>query len=150
MEGVIYCDAPVAVPAHRAMAAAADLSIVVIALAMFGLIFRLTEIIFPLEGGLILNAKTSPMFVAAAACVVVFYRVLWCMANGDSAGQRWTRLRLVNFDGRRPTRTQRFYRLVSGLLSILAAGIGLLWSLVDEETLTWHDHISKTFPTPVN
>jgi uncharacterized RDD family membrane protein YckC len=150
VEGVIYCDAPVAVPAHRAMAAAVDASIVVIALAMFGLIFHLAEILFHLEGGLILNAKTAPMFLAAAACVVVFYRVLWCMANGDSAGQRWTRLRLVNFDGRRPTRTQRFYRLASGLLSILAAGIGLLWSLVDEETLTWHDHISKTFPTPVN
>ncbi len=150
MEGVIYCDAPVAVPAHRAMAAAVDLSIVVLALAMFGIVFHVAGIIFHLESGFVLNAKTSPMFLAAAASVVVFYRVLWCMANGDSAGHRWTRLRLVNFDGRKPTRTQRFYRLASGLLSILAAGIGLLWSLVDEETLTWHDHISKTFPTPVN
>ena len=26
------------------------------------------------------------------------------------------------------------------------AGIGE--ALVDEENLTWHDHISKTFPTP--
>jgi hypothetical protein len=26
--------------------------------------------------------------------------------------------------------------------------IGLLWSLVDEESLTWQDHISRTFPTP--
>ena len=49
-----------------------------------------------------------------------------------------------------PTRTQRFYRTASGFLSLLAAGVGLLWGLVDEETLTWHDHISKTFPTPVN
>jgi hypothetical protein len=23
----------------------------------------------------------------------------------------------------------------------------LVWALVDEESLTWHDHISKTFPT---
>ncbi len=35
-------------------------------------------------------------------------------------------------------------------LSLMAGGIGLLWGLVDEETLTWHDHISKTFPTPVS
>jgi uncharacterized RDD family membrane protein YckC len=141
--GVIYCDAPVAVPAHRAMAAAVDASIVLMALAVFGIIFRLAG------GAFILDAKTAPIFLAAAGSVVVFYRVLWCLANGDSAGQRWARLRLVNFDGQRPTRTQRFYRLASGLLSLLAAGIGLLWSLVDEETLTWHDHISKTFPTPV-
>lgn len=143
-DGVIYCDAPVAVPAHRAMAAAADASIVLMALAVFGIIFRLAG------GTFVLDAKTAPIFLAAAGSVVVFYRVLWCLANGDSAGQRWARLRLVNFDGQRPTRTQRFYRLASGLLSLLAAGIGLLWSLVDEETLTWHDHISKTFPTPVN
>jgi len=25
---------------------------------------------------------------------------------------------------------------------------GLLWSLADEESLAWHDHISRTFPTP--
>jgi len=144
LEGVIYCDAPVAVPAHRAMAVAVDASIVMIALAVFGMIFHLAG------GAFIVDAKTAPIFLAAAAGVVLFYRVLWCLANGDTAGQHWTHLRLVNFDGQRPTRTQRFYRLASGLLSLLAAGIGLLWSLVDEETLTWHDHISKTFPTPVN
>jgi hypothetical protein len=144
MDGVIYCDAPVAVPAHRAMAVAVDGSIVLMALAIFGIIFRLAG------GAFVIDAKTAPIFLAAAAGVVVFYRVLWCLANGDTAGQYWTHLRLVNFDGQRPTRTQRFYRLASGLLSLLAAGIGLLWSLVDEETLTWHDHISKTFPTPVN
>jgi hypothetical protein len=26
--------------------------------------------------------------------------------------------------------------------------LGLLWSLADEESLAWQDHISRTFPTP--
>ncbi len=143
-DGVIYCDAPVAIPAHRAMAAALDASIIVMALAVFGVIFHLAG------GTFLLNARTAPMFMGAAAGVVIFYRLLWCLANGDTAGQKWTRLRLVNFDGQTPTRAQRFYRTASGFLSLMAGGIGLLWGLVDEETLTWHDHISKTFPTPVN
>jgi uncharacterized RDD family membrane protein YckC len=143
-DGVIYCDAPVAIPAHRAMAAALDGSIIVMALAVFGIVFRLAG------GAFVLNAKTAPMFFGVAVGVVIFYRLLWCLANGDTAGQQWTRLRLVNFDGQTPTRAQRFYRTASGFLSLMAAGIGLLWGLVDEETLTWHDHISKTFPTPVN
>jgi len=143
-DGVIYCDAPVAVPAHRAMAAALDASIIVMALAVFGIVFRLAGGVF------VLNAKTAPMFLGVTLCVVIFYRLLWCLANGDTAGQKWTRLRLVNFDGQTPTRAQRFYRTASGFLSLMAGGIGLLWGLVDEETLTWHDHISKTFPTPVN
>jgi uncharacterized RDD family membrane protein YckC len=144
VEGVIYCDAPVAIPAHRAMAAALDTSLILIALAIFGMVFRLAG------GAFVLNAKTAPLFVGVAACVVMFYKLLWCFANGDTAGQRWTRLRLVNFDGQPPTRAQRFSRTASGFLSLMAGGIGLLWGLVDEETLTWHDHISKTFPTPVN
>jgi uncharacterized RDD family membrane protein YckC len=142
-DGVIYCDAPVAIPAHRAMAAALDASIIVMALAVFGVVFHLAG------GTFVLNAKTAPMFLGVAAGVVIFYRLLWCLANGDTAGQKWARLRLVNFDGQTPTRTQRLYRTASGFLSLMAGGIGLLWGLVDEETLTWHDHISKTFPTPV-
>ncbi len=142
-DGVIYCDAPVAIPAHRAMAAALDASIIVMALGVFGVVFRLAG------GAFIFNAKTAPAFVGVAAGVVIFYRLLWCLANGDTVGQKWTRLRLVNFDGQAPTRAQRLYRTASGFLSLMAGGIGLLWGLVDEETLTWHDHISKTFPTPV-
>jgi hypothetical protein len=38
-------------------------------------------------------------------------------------------------------------RQLAGLLSVVSAGLGLVWALVDEENLTWHDHISKTFPT---
>jgi uncharacterized RDD family membrane protein YckC len=143
-DGVIYCDAPVAIPAHRAMAAALDTSIILIALAVFGTVFHLAGGVF------VLNAKTAPLFMGAAAGVVIFYKLLWCFANGDTAGQKWTRLRLVNFDGQAPTRAQRFSRTASGFLSLMAGGIGLLWGLVDEETLTWHDHISKTFPTPVS
>jgi uncharacterized RDD family membrane protein YckC len=141
-DGVIYCDAPVAVPAHRAMAAALDASLILIATAIFGIIFYLAG------GQVLLNAKTWPVLVAVVAVFVIFYEILWCLAGGDTAGMRWARLTLVDFDGQRPRRKQRLYRLASEILSLLAAGIGLLWALVDEETLTWHDHISKTFPTP--
>jgi uncharacterized RDD family membrane protein YckC len=140
----IYGDARVAIHAHRAMAAALDASIMLMAMALFAIVYKLAG------GAFILGAKTAPMFLGAAAGIVIFYRLLWCLANGDTIGQRWTRLRLVNFDGLPPTRAQRLYRTASGFLSVAAGGIGLLWGLVDEETLTWHDHISKTFPTPVH
>jgi hypothetical protein len=39
-------------------------------------------------------------------------------------------------------------RQLASVLSLISAGLGLVWALVDEENLTWHDHISKTFPTP--
>lgn len=140
-EGVIYCDAPVATPTHRAMAAALDSSMILIALAVFVLVFHLAG------GQIVLNTKTIPLFLAAGAALIFGYKLLWCLGGGDTPGMNWTRLTLVNFDGQAPDRRQRLYRLASGCLSLAAGGIGLVWALVDEETLTWHDHISRTFPT---
>jgi uncharacterized RDD family membrane protein YckC len=141
-DGAIFCDAPVAIPAHRAMAAALDGSLILIATAIFGIIFYLAG------GQMAFSSRSLPVLAAIIGTFVVFYEILWCLAGGDTPGMRWTRLTLVDFDGQKPHRKQRFYRLASGILSLLAAGIGLLWTLVDEETLAWHDHISKTFPTP--
>ena len=141
-EGVIYCDAPVAVAAHRAVAVALDATLITIGLAMIGTIFYFAG------GQLPLSMKSAPILAGIVAGVVLFYKLLWCLANGDTPGMRWSHLTLVDFDGRVPNRTQRIGRIASGLLSVAPAGIGLLWALADEETLTWHDHMSKTFPTP--
>ena len=141
-EGAIYCDAPVAISTHRALAASMDAAMIAIALALFAVVFRLAG------GEVVLNARTIPLFVAVAAAVVVLYRLVWCYACCDSPGMRWTNLALINFDGQEPTRKERLARTASGFLSLAAGGLGLVWALVDEETLTWHDHISKTFLTP--
>jgi len=142
VDGVIGCGVPVAIPAHRAIAAAIDGSIILIGLGIFASIFQL------MGGRIEVNAKTLPLLLIVAAIIAGFYKYLWFLGNGDTPGMRWSGLRLVNFDGQIPDRKQRFYRLGSGFLSLSAAGLGLLWSLVDEEALTWHDHISRTFPTP--
>lgn len=141
VEAVIYCDAPVALPAHRAIAAAVDAAVILAALGVFLAIFLIS-------GGTIdLTRQNIPFFLAIAIVMSLFYRFLWCIADGDTPGMRIAGLKLVDFDGRRPDREQRGLRQVAGVLSVLSAGLGLVWALVDEESLTWHDHISKTFPT---
>jgi uncharacterized RDD family membrane protein YckC len=80
--------------------------------------------------------------------VIVFYRSLFILAGGDSPGMRWAGLRLVTFDGDAPTVQDRFMRVAWGAFSTLPLGLGLLWALVDQERLTWHDLLSKTFPSP--
>jgi uncharacterized RDD family membrane protein YckC len=124
------------------MAAAFDLSMVIIGVALFLLVFYVAG------GRLVLNAHTAPLCAGLAAVFYLMYELLWTMADTDSAGMRWAHLKLVDFDGRQPVRDQRLFRLAAGGLSILAAGLGVMWALVDEESLTWHDHISKTFPAP--
>jgi uncharacterized RDD family membrane protein YckC len=138
---LIYCDAPVASPAHRAVAAAVDLSMVLIGIGLFLGVFCLSG------GEVALNRHTVPLLLGLGAVIALFYRFLWCIANGDTPGMRFAGLRLVDFDGRKPDREKRGLRQIAGVLSFLSAGLGLVWAFVDEEKLAWHDHISKTFPT---
>ena len=117
-----------------------DGGLILIAVALFGIAFHLVG------GQIALNVKTAPIFLGVIGGLVLFYKFLWCLAGGDTPGMNWTRLKLVDFDGQKPQSSQRLYRLASEWLSLLAAGLGLIWALVDEESLTWHDHISRTFP----
>ncbi len=142
VEAVIYCDAPVALPVHRLMAVAVDASMIAIALGLFAAIFYLSG------GRLVFTRPAMLLFAGVIGAVVFLYRLLWCLGDGDSPGMRFAGLRLVDFDGRRPEREQRTIRLAASVLSMASAGLGLVWAFVDEENLTWHDHISKTFPTP--
>jgi uncharacterized RDD family membrane protein YckC len=142
VEAAVYCHAAVAIPAHRALAAALDLAIVLIATGVFfgTLHFAGHQIVF--------SRQTLPAYTAAAIIIALFYRVLFCIANTDTLGTHWTGLRLLNFDGRQPDSGERLARTIGACVSVIAVGIGFAWALVDEERLTWHDYISKTFPSP--
>lgn len=139
-----YCEAPVASILHRAIAGALDLSMIAVAMALF---FGASYVI---SGATLLDHTPLPFLGAAVAGVLCLYKLLWWIAGGDSPGMTWCRLRLVSFTGQRPTRSQRASRFMGTMLSLAAGGLGLLWAIGDEEQLAWNDHISKTFPSPVD
>jgi uncharacterized RDD family membrane protein YckC len=137
----IICDAPVAPPALRAEAAFIDGL-----LMFFGCAFGAGLFIY--EGGHISPDKHAILFLLLALVTVpLWYKLLWTAAGRDTFGMQRAGIRLVDFDGYPPSQQRRYQRLVGSLLSFLAAGVGLVWALVDEDSLTWHDHISGTFPT---
>jgi uncharacterized RDD family membrane protein YckC len=140
-EAVIYCDAPVASLTQRTAAFAIDLSIVTIAVGILLLVYHFAGGTFPA------NKYTIPIFCGMGALVFFLYEALWCTAGGDTAGMRAVHLRVIHFDGRNPDLRERMIRLFGSVFSVAAAGIGLLWAFTDEESLTWHDHMSNTFPT---
>jgi uncharacterized RDD family membrane protein YckC len=124
------------------MAAAIDMAIVLAALVAFFVTFR------AIGADLVLSKATAPYYAAVAGLIAIFYRALFCIADFDTPGLSWTGLKLVSFDGRTPSRRNRWLRLLGGFVSTVAVGIGLLWALVDDEKLTWQDRISTTYPTP--
>lgn len=137
----IYCNAPVAPVEQRVKAAALDAAVVAIATVFF------LAIVYMVSGEIVLGGPGLAAYAACFLVILLFYK--WLAAvGGESPGVRWAGLRLLNFDGRPPDKRQRLVRLLSCCLSVLPFGLGMLWALVDEEHLTWHDHMSKTFPTP--
>lgn len=141
-DSTIYTNAPVALPVHRVMAAALDTSMMLIGLGIFLVIFQVAG------AQIVLNKTTAPVYGGTLFLSVVLYRLMWCLAGTDSVGTRWAGLRIITFDGVEPDRRQRLGRMLASYISWMAGGLGLFWALVDEEKLTWHDHMSKSFPTP--
>jgi uncharacterized RDD family membrane protein YckC len=137
----IICDAPVAPAMLRIEAALIDAAL------MFCPVVAGMAFFFYEGGQLPLDKHLVPFWMAAVLTVPILYKTIWACANRDSIGMSHTGLRLVDFDGNPPSVERRLQRLLGSFISFLAAGIGLIWALVDEDALAWQDHISNTFPT---
>ena len=141
VDAQVFCEQPVATPMHRFIASAIDAAIILIA---FGLL--LTEV--DALGGSLGQGRTFWMALAGVlALVSLFYGLIWAIAGRETAGMRVTDLQLITFDGFPLDSRSRALRFASAWLSFCSGGLGIVWAVADEENLTWHDHISKTFPT---
>ena len=145
-ESEIYTDAPVAAPADRLLAAAFDMMIMLTAFGVFSCVYVALNLHF--GDGVIATGPVAWLpYAVIGSAVVLLYRGLCLYGNGDTPGTSWAGLTIVTFDGERPSRRERLHRTVWAMFSFIAVGLGLFWALVDEEKLTWHDLLSKTFPT---
>lgn len=146
VEAVIYCDYPVATRTHRMLAGLIDFVIVLGCMLLFlGIIY------LGCEGmpWLALDGVAMSMIGVATGVLGFLYEAYWVFSGVPSPGMECVGLRLVHFDGNEPSQADNTRRIFGGLISVMAAFIGLAWAFVDEECLTWQDHISRTFPTPV-
>ncbi len=98
-------------------------------------------------GRLPADATAYVCYGAGAALFFFLYKLLYCAHGQPTFGLQGARLRVVTFQGAKPGRQQCMIRLFAGCISVLSAGMGLLWPLADQDRLSWHDHISQTFLT---
>jgi len=127
-------------PLHlRAMAAMVDVGLI-------GAIFVAAS--FVAANNVISPPAMRTMELAAAGAFVaiwLLYQSLFLMFAGITPGMRYAGIALCNFDDRRPSRKQLRRRIWAVLLSLLPVGLGMLWSIFDEDHLSWHDRISRTY-----
>ena len=137
----ILCPNPVAALPLRAMAGALDLAVGAVVAGVFWMTFHL------MGGAFHFNEKAASGMALATAVLLGFYFFLYTFCGPETPGLLWMRLTILDYDGSPPRIGQRLVRAVGLLLSAAALGFGFLWALVDEEGLTWHDRMSKTFVT---
>jgi uncharacterized RDD family membrane protein YckC len=83
--------------------------------------------------------------VVALALIGMLYYAGFFALPVSTPGMKYAGIALCTFDDHRPTRAQLRRRLGAMLLSLLPVGLGLVWSIFDEDRLSWHDRFSQTY-----
>jgi uncharacterized RDD family membrane protein YckC len=129
----------VAPMSQRVFAGLVDAMIVLVGAAGFVLIVLKAGVPMPpAKAGFLLAMAASSVFWA-------IYQYLFQVYAGITPGMQMARLRLITFDGGPARRHTRRGRSVAMVLSTLSLGLGLVWALLDEDTLCWHDRITRTY-----
>ena len=96
-------------------------------------------------GGEDFRDTLHPQFVQLLALLTAsaFFSCFWLL-KGQTLGMQAWRIRLRSFDGGPVSIGQCLLRCAGALVSLLPAGAGYLWCLVDRNGRYWHDYFSKT------
>lgn len=129
---------PSASIARRLLAAGFDALILLGALSAFAAIFLRLN---PIRGPLPLLTGVA---VSLAVLLWVVYQFLFIGVIGSTLGLRAAGLKLAKFDGTPVDRRTRRWRVLASFLSAFSAGLGYLWCFLDQDSLCWHDRITRT------
>jgi uncharacterized RDD family membrane protein YckC len=102
---------------------------------------------------IMLSSSVQPLSPRAAEVLAVLgvafaglaYNALFLGLGVSTPGMRYAGIALSTFDDEVPTRAQLRRRLGAMALSLAPVALGLVWSVFDEDHLSWHDRISETY-----
>ncbi|HVZ84001.1 MAG TPA: RDD family protein [Terracidiphilus sp.] len=83
--------------------------------------------------------------VGALVLTGLLYQAFFLLVMHATPGMMYAGLALCTFDDERPTHAQIRDRLGALFVSLLPVGLGLAWAVFDEEHLSWHDRLSRTY-----
>jgi uncharacterized RDD family membrane protein YckC len=98
-----------------------------------------------LGGQFTLSKLTAAVYVSTFAIVYLQYFALFTVFGGTTPGMMFRGLQVASFSGAPPSPRQMLLRSFGYVLSACACFTGFLWAGWDEDTLTWHDRLSRTY-----
>ena len=85
---------------------------------------------------------------AAAGTLGLFYlayELLFFTLSDQTPGMRYARIGLCTLSDDNPTRKAIRRRILAQLMAVCPFGLGLIWALLDDDSLGWHDRISRMY-----
>jgi uncharacterized RDD family membrane protein YckC len=130
---------PVATLRERRRAALIDAACLTFAyggfLALFG----------SLGGEFTLSKLSAAVCFSTFAFVYIQYFGLFTIFGGTTPGMMVRGLQVASFTGDSPTAQQLFLRTAGYMISAGTFFLGFFWALWDEDAMTWHDRLSRTY-----
>jgi uncharacterized RDD family membrane protein YckC len=130
---------PVATLRERRRAALIDAACLAFAyggfLALFG----------SLGGQFTLSKLSAAVYVTTLAVVYLQYFALFTIFGGTTPGMMFRGLQVTSFTGDPPTPRQMLLRTLGYVISAGTFFLGFFWAWWDEDGLTWHDRLSRTY-----
>jgi uncharacterized RDD family membrane protein YckC len=130
---------PVAPLEERRFAALIDLICLLFAYGGFLVLFG------SLGGQFTISKLTAAVYAATLGIVYLQYFALFTIFGGTTPGMMFRGLQVTSFDGDPPQPRQMLWRSVGYILSAGTFFLGFLWACWDEDSLTWHDRLSRTY-----
>ncbi len=128
--------------ALRAMSSLFDAGLVLAAVVLFAGVFARVA-------GQVPGGWPGLAALAAAALVLhIVYGLLFFSFGDQTPGMRYARIGFCTFADENPTRAALRKRVLTQLLAMAPLGMGLLWALLDEDRLGWHDRLSRMYQRP--
>jgi uncharacterized RDD family membrane protein YckC len=113
------------------------------ALLLAGLLFVFTLLLIFARGGRAIAAGSLWYEASLVGVAFAFCGLSWTR-GGQTVGMKAWRIRVVARDGTSPDWPRATRRFFASWLSLLPAGLGYWWALVDRERCCWHDRLSGT------
>jgi uncharacterized RDD family membrane protein YckC len=123
----------------RTMAALVDFAVILGAFLLFVLVFASCTAHPPVN-------KTALVCAGVIfAGIALFYEWLFMSYGGGTLGMRYAQIAICTFDDDNPSRRVMRRRVAASLLSALPLGLGFLWAIFDEDSLSWHDRMTRSY-----
>jgi uncharacterized RDD family membrane protein YckC len=98
-----------------------------------------------LGGHFTLSKMSVAVCASTLAIVYLQYFALFTIFGGTTPGMMMRGLQVVSFSGDAPAPRQMLLRSAGYMISAGTFFLGFLWAMWDEDELTWHDRLSRTY-----